>query len=456
MTQSLEQLSKPSPEQLGAQSRIADAKELLTALEQDSNTDESVAELLRHTSEHGAPEDRIVADEVGGLSIAEGDVTGREVPLLLGEQPPDELGVALADIEKAQGEDALERIIERIEEVEQELAASHGKAFATIGPEMLDNINDIVTGEVRTTEAMTGMPEFDRLDDYTPEFPEQILMHRSNAELNEGDIVLPSDQVSAEMHEALNRERSFRSTSSPQGSIEYDKKLAHAGTRDFGEQYGQYLYVVEPLEGDTLKWGENFGADINRKRKAVVPAIDRSPSRQASTDSYTGKWHNEVVSTKGFRVVKKIAHEPVYGEAILPWPVTPDAIAKHKARAEHKLSNVAPPGSDTTPGYGGAFRIETIPRVRASSIGAKDHPGSYRAGATERNPAEWRTRFDVIKQNAEHPGQSALPGMSISEHGDPDRWKSLDVPSPTPPERLEEDTPLPDMENYIPPSRPMF
>lgn len=302
--------------------------------------------------------------------------------------------------------------------------------------------------EDQQADKATGIPEFDRLDDYTPEFAEQILMHRSNAELSEDDIILPSNQISSEMHEQLNGKRGFTSTSSPRGSAEfYDAKLAHAGTRDFGKIYGDYLYEVEPLEGDTLKWGENFGADVNRKKRAESPAIDtRVDAKPATTDSYTGKQHNEVVSTKGFRVVRKIPHEPTYDEAMLPWPVSQEAIAKHQARNENRLSNVAPKSSDTTPGYGQAFPIlRTTARKRPDKMGGVDMPGTYRAFADERNPAEWRTKFDAMKQQTEYPGQPALPGMSMSKYGDPNRWEAREAPLPVRPERPGADTPLPGM-----------
>jgi len=446
MPVSLEKHRPSGHAELIGQPEAADAREVLGALEQEASPDEAIAELLRDASEHGKREDRVVADEIGGLSILDGAVKSAEVPLLLGEQPLDELSEAFSSIEETEGADALGAIIERIEAVEQEFAASHGEPITHA------DLDVLTAGEV-----MTGIPEFDRLDDYSPEFAGQMLLHRSSAELHEGDIVLPSDQVSSEMHELLNKNRSFRSTSSPEGTIEYDKKLAHAGTRDFGEQYGQYLYIVEPFEGDTLKWGENFGADVSRKRQAVSLAIDLQSGRPAVTDSYSGKQHNEVVSMQGFRVVKKIQHEPHYRETMLPWPVSSDALAKHSARSENRLSNVGAMGSDTTPGYGLAFPIRrTTSRKHPGKIGSINSPGTYRAGASEQNPAELRTRFDVIKQNAEYPGQSALAGMAIGTYGDPDRWKPVDVSPPIRPEQLEKDTPLPGMEDYVPPSRPVL
>ena len=129
------------------------------------------------------------------------------------------------------------------------------------------------------TKSETGIPEFDALDDYTPEFAGQVLLHRTNAELKPGDIVLPSDQISSETHEQLNGGRGFRSQSSPHSysGSSYDQKLAHAGTRDYKE-YGDNLYIVEPLEGDTVKWGENFGVATGRDHAyALRDKTQRSP-----------------------------------------------------------------------------------------------------------------------------------------------------------------------------------
>lgn len=407
---------------------LSDAEKLLIAIESGQDPSSDIVELLDYSAKSSRA-DRITADEVGGLALVEGVVEGEEVPLKLGEQPLDELAAAFEVIAKERGEESLFVVIDRIEKAEQNRG-----------------IADRVEG--------TGIPEFDRLDDYSPEFPEQVLMHRSNAEFIEGDIIMPSNQISPEMHKELNSVRRFNSTSSPHaagtGEHEfYDAKLAHAGTRDFGEVYGKYLYVVEPIEEDTLKWGENFGASVQRKQKAQSTALQVS-GELAFTDSYQGKQYNEVVSTKGFRVVEKIHHEPIYGDLMLPWPVGPDAIAKNTVRRENKYSDVAPRGSDTTPGYGGAYKVNAESRKRPGKIGPVGYPGTYRAGSSNKNPAEHRTRNDVIKQHAENPGQLSLPEMPVNKYGRPDRWSPIEAQKPRSPGVSEQDTVLPGMEDHAP------
>ena len=123
MPVSLEKQPHPSPEQSDVSPRVAEAKAILDSFEHSQNTEQEVAMLIQAASQHGEVEDRIIADEVGGLSVAEGSATSDEVPLLLGEQPLEELGVALHDIEHTYGEEALTRVVERIEAVEQEFVA---------------------------------------------------------------------------------------------------------------------------------------------------------------------------------------------------------------------------------------------------------------------------------------------------------------------------------------------
>ena len=348
------------------------------------------------------------------------------------EAPIEQLGEALRDVALVEGSNVVEEIIEAIE-----------------------------ASDNATEDSGSGIPEFDRLETYSPEFSRQLLLHRSNGEMDPGDIVLPSDQIPEEMHQKLNGSRSFPSSSRPSASKSYDQRLAHAGTRDFGEGYGKYLYVVEPIEGDTLKWGENFGAPDLRHNRAESPAINRSaagianpddidPSggRFASTDSFTGKQFNEVVSTRGFRVVKRIDHEPGYEEAMLPWPVSMAASEKHSARRENeKVAIMHDDGTilvDT---------IKTTSRLSGAKTGSGNRPGSFRAEAHKQLPKNLQNKFDLRKQQTDNPGQMTFPDMPISKYR-----KKHEVPVYAKPHfepRYELDTPLPNMEDVLP-SRPQM
>ena len=348
------------------------------------------------------------------------------------DAPTEQLGEALRDIALVEDDATVETIIEALER---------------------SNLNSEING--------SGIPEFDRLDDYSPEFSGQILLHRSNGEMNPGDIVLPSDQISEEMHEELNGRRSFQSTSRPGASKSYDQQLAHAGTRDYGHQYGKYLYVVEPIEGDTLKWGENFGMPNFRHHKAESPAIDRtglgrignnvidpSGGRFARTDSYTGKQFNEVVSTQGFRVVKRIEHEPNYEKALLPWPVSMAAARKHEARRDNETVAIMHDDGTIL-----VEKIRTSSRKNGNKIGSGNNPGSFRAEAHKQVPANLQNRFDLRKQQAENLGQMTLPDMPISKFRKKHEVPSYSEPYFEPNDQL--DTPLPGMEKTVS-SRPMM
>ena len=409
-----------------AAERVEDAADMLSTIETAVTADElddAVAEYMEHTESERAehPDQLARAVAVGVEEVYAHPADSTRTAAELYESPIKELGDALRDVQTIRGEGAVEAIVELIE----------------------------------AADTKSGIPEFDRLDDYSPEFAGQLLLHRSNAELSADDIILPSDQISAEQHASLNSQRGFTSSSSPTGSGGYDSKLAHVGTRDFGTQYGKYLYIVEPLEGDTLKWGENFGADVSRGRKVTSRAIDTAKDQFATTDSYTGKLHHEVVSTKGFRVVEKVPHEPAYDEAMLPWPVSQQSIDTHRARKQNKISNVAPRGSDTEPGFGPAYTVRTESRKKPGTLGPVDSPGTYRAYG-QRNPAEWRGRFDALKHQAEYPGQPSLPGVTMSKYGAADRWAAQTLPRPESPAHDQKDTPLPGMDDMEPIRPPQF
>lgn len=402
-----------------AAERVHAAESMLRQIEDTVGADyadSAVAEFVDYMehSPEARDNDRQMAIAVGVEEIYSHPATTPLTASELHGAPTAELGEALRDFAAVEGDGAVDEIIVSIE------------------------------------KSGSGIPEFDKLDDYSPEFPGQKILHRSNAEFTVGDIVLPSDQISPEIHKQLNASRSFTSTSSPNGSVEYDKKLAHAGTRDFGRAYGEYLYVVEPLEGDTLKWGENFGADVNRGKKAKSPAIELGSGTLATTDSHTGKLHNEVVSTKGFRVVERVSHEPIYEEAMLPWPISPDAVRRHKDRRENSTYTVTHDDGHAVHGF-----IQTTSRRKPNKIGVINSPGTYRAGANDQIAANLQTKFDVRKQLTEHPGQIAIPDMPIARYRTKNEGSYSDNSWPPSNETLSRDEPLPGMEN-VTPVRPLM
>lgn len=394
----------------------------------ETELDSAVAEFVEHV-EQSSDDPTEIAKAVS-LGVQEVYVHPNYSALTaheLHQAPTQELGDALRDVAIVEGDDAVKEIMEHIE------------------------------------DAGSGIAEFDALDDYSPEFSGQVLLHRSNGELNPGDIILPSDQISADMHQRLNAKRSFSSSSAPGGAGGYDKQLAHAGTRDYGETYGEYLYIVEPIDGDTLKWGENFGMPNFRHMRAESPAINRSsvgkadltavdPSggKFAKTDSFTGKQYNEVVSTQGFKVVKRIAHEPDYEESMLPWPVSANALDTHTERRKNSKVGVMHDA-----GHVITEVVNVNSRKRASKIGAKDYPGTYRAGATDQIAANLQNKFDLRKQQAENPGQMPLPEMPRAKFRMKHEVPSGEVqPYRSGPED-QQDTPLPGLEDTSP-KRPMI
>lgn len=112
-------------------SHISDAERLLAAIEDGKSPEEDIEILLRHTSERGLVDDRIVADEVAGLGIADHAVETHTIPLLLSEQPVEEMTVALSEIEEARGDEALFYIVDTIERAQQISEAVKSQAELT-------------------------------------------------------------------------------------------------------------------------------------------------------------------------------------------------------------------------------------------------------------------------------------------------------------------------------------
>lgn len=405
---------------LAAKDRVENAEDALDRIAESvgaDGLDEAVAEYVDHSEAERQqhPDELKKAVAVAVEEVFVHPELARLTTIELRTVPIEELGEVLKDVETVKGEAAVEDVIEAIEAADTE---------------------------------SSGIPEFDRLDDYSPEFKGQMLLHRSNADLKPGDMVLPSDQISAEMHEELNSKRAFSSSSAPQGSGGYDKQLAHAGVRDFGKQYGDYLYVVEPIEDDTLKWGENFGAGVSRGRKFTSKALAIGGDDFDTTDSRTGKLHHEVVSTKGFRVVERIAHEPDYEEAMLPWPTVRSAIDKHQARRKNAMVGVLKDDGTML-----TEKIRTTSRLKGVHIGPRNSPGSFRADANKQLPVDMQNKFDLRKQQAENPRQIALPGMPISKFRKKHEVPTMSEPYFEPRDQI--DTMFPEME-VISPRRPML
>ncbi len=109
-----------NPEHREVSGRFSAAEQLLRALNEGKDPTSEITELIDDSGERGTTEDRIVADEVGELAIVDHVSEGSEVPRLLGEQPLDELEIALKDLAEARGAGAAETVIDAIERVEQE------------------------------------------------------------------------------------------------------------------------------------------------------------------------------------------------------------------------------------------------------------------------------------------------------------------------------------------------
>lgn len=144
-----------SPETLDSRRRISSAEKLLASLEAGHEPESELEMLLQHSSETGAVEDRIIADEVGGLSIVDDVVRGNEVPLLLGQQPVEELEIALSDIEEARGHEATAAVIDKIEKAEQGVEFKKTQE-ETYNPWVQDHsyetVEEMIRGVARNTD----------------------------------------------------------------------------------------------------------------------------------------------------------------------------------------------------------------------------------------------------------------------------------------------------------------